>query len=233
MVLRLGAIAALAGVLAAIAFQRRATGRLNEENQVLREQEQEAERLAQENEQLPQLRTNTANLEALRVEGREVEKLRAEVWRLRPQLKDRDQLLAENQRLAALPKAPGGAVSRLAEMPGYVAAASFSDAGFATPEDALQTFFHAMQRGDWERIFESLTAESLGELQESLSEKAEEARVKEGEQMLATFRVKGYRLASKEVQSEDRVVLILQTSADGEPHRMTLRRVGTDWKLKL
>jgi hypothetical protein len=232
-ILRLLAAAALAGGVTAIFMQRSAAGRFNEENQTLREQEQESASLAQENALLPGLHTNTMALETLRAEAREIDKLRAEVWKLRPQAKDRDQLIAENARLAASAKAPAGSVSRLAEMPGYIAAESFIDAGLATPENAMQTFLQAVKQSDWKRLFECLTPETAGELRDNLNKIPAEARAKTGEEMLAAFRLKGYRISGKEAQSEDRVVLSLQTSAEGAPHPMTMRRLGGEWKLAL
>ena len=75
--------------------------------------------------------------------------------------------------------------------------------------------------------------ETAGELRDNLNKLPAEARAKAGEEILAAFRLKGYRIAGKEAQSEDRVVLSLQTSAEGSPHPMTMRRLGGEWKLAL
>lgn len=232
-VLRLAAVAGLAAVMAAIAFQHNTAARLVADNQALLESEQEAVRLAQENALLPNLHTNVMGLEALRADAKELDQLRAEVWRLRPQAKERDQLIAENARLAASGKPPTGSVSRLAEMPGYIAAESFIDAGLATPENAWQTFLQAVRQNDWKRLFECLASDTARELQNSLSKLPAEAPAKAREEMLAAFRLKGYRISGREAQSEDRVVLSVQTSAEGAPHSMTMRRLGGEWKLAL
>jgi hypothetical protein len=231
LVLRLAAVFTLGGALALIAMQRRAKAQFNEENQAMREQEQEAERLAQENAELPRLRTATAALETLRAEAKELEKLRAEVWRLRPQVQERNQLLAENQRLAALPKPTTGVASSLADMPGYIAAANFADAGLSKPEDTLQTFFHTMSLGNLKRALECMTSEKSADFFREINKLPEPERTEMVKLQTAIFRVKGYQIVTKETPGTDRIVLVFRTSLTGQPHRFTLLRLGNEWKL--
>ena len=210
LVLKLAAGVALASVFTGIYVQRGETNRLAEEKQVLLEQQQELVRLNQEHAELPRLRAAMTNLVALRAEAEKIDQLRAEYWRQRPLLKDRDQLIAENQRLKAMPAPPPGPVSRLAQMPGYVPATQFTESGFATPQAALLTFFAAAQRGDLNRCLNCLTPANADRLQSTFSQLPEQTRANAGDEIMGPFRIKGFRIIGKEAPSDDKIILKLQ-----------------------
>ena len=227
------AAAALAGVVAVVLFQHTARVRLVKENLALREQAQEADRLGPEAADPSRLRAQAAALESLRAQAREGDQLRSEVLRLRAQARERQQLFEENGRLAALDQASAGGGVRLAQMPGYLPATNWVDAGFASPADTLQTFFRALQAGDFKRVLECATPEQADGMTRYLERLSEQERAKQIAEMKATFGVQGYRVASQEARGENEVVIRVQIRTGGDTHPLTLRRVGGDWKLDL
>jgi hypothetical protein len=227
------AAVALAGVVVAVALQHRARTMLLEENLALRERSQEAARLAQEAADLPRLRAQAAALESLRAQAREGDKLRSEVLRLRAQAREQQQLLEENGRLTAQARAPAGSGPRLAQMPDYLAATNWVDAGFASPADTVQTFFRALRAGDFKRALECATPEEGTRMAHDLESLSDEERAKEIARLRAVFAVQGYRIASQEARGDNEAVISLQVKTGGASHPLTLRRVGNDWKLEL
>jgi len=96
----------------------------------------------------------------IRETSHELLRLRNEVRQSREQARELEKLRQENEHLASVLKAlASGKAPRLAQMEGYVARETWSNAGLAAPEAALQTLFWALQEGNIERMLECMTPE--------------------------------------------------------------------------
>jgi hypothetical protein len=227
----LGLLAALATAGVAT-LQRSAIATLRQEREALMAAKAEADRLSAENREIEASSAQPGDLEALRAARGDLLGLRNEVQRLREQQKDRDRLRAENQRLSAQIQRGGVPARSITELEGFVAKESWANAGFATPEATLQSFLWSLREGNVQQIAECLRPEERDQLVKQLERMSDDDRqrmVAEGSQLT---RGKGYRIAQRTVEAEDRVTLGLQFVADGEIQRIPLRRYGQEWKIE-
>lgn len=146
-------VAALAG---AVWWAQIGLGRERGENLQLREAVGEAQAQQEQQEQITQLRAQAALLETLRAESREAARLRGGLAQLRSEAAERQRLQTENQRLEAQGTNKVGLWARLAAQPGFVPAASFAEAGLATAEGALRSWFNALHQNDFRRAAECM-----------------------------------------------------------------------------
>jgi hypothetical protein len=169
---------------------------------------------------------------ALRARTRDLAKLRNEVSQLRTKQGELAAARAENERLLQA-KQTRAAAPREAP-PGFVAKEQLRNAGYETPEDAIQTFFWAMREGSlelamqsfapgqWDRIqFEKLSAEKRAQEEEKF--KRDEKRAME--------HFNDFSVARKEQTSEDTVVLHVHSSISTNTAKFQLKRFGSEWKL--
>lgn len=240
-------VALAACVLIAITWQRNTLAQLRRQNETLLQAKEEAARLAFENEDLPKLRASF-NGQAGDV-STELLRLRNEVRQLRAQLPEWDRLRGENERLAAEINSGITAPQKLSELEGFVAKESWSNAGFDTPEAALQTFFWAAREGDLARVAGCLPAND-GQYLAALTQPGHE---KERDEMLNDLRQMtqgtGLRIVEKVVQEEAfltkggppvggeprvpfKVLLKIQAVAGGAVWPVMLQRYADGWKMK-
>ena len=222
----------LAVTLAVLAYQKSAISQARQQNEIMRQAQEEAQRLGHENETIPQLRTEREEVESLRNANRDLLRLRNEVRQLRGQSGEIEALRKENQRLASeVQSLAQGKLPRLSNMQGYVAKESWSNAGFATPEQALQTFFWALRLGDLRQVAECISPEMRPHFDrefQNMSELEQKKAFEQGFGQLA--RIGGYRMAQKEQVSEDEALLGVQAAAGGMVMKMVFRRFGNEWK---
>ena len=221
----------LAVTLTVLAFQRSAVSRTRQENETLRQAREEAQRRGHENETVPQLRTEREEAESLRNANRDLLRLRNEVRQLRGQSGEIEALRKENQRLALVIRSLiDGKPPRLADMEGYMAKEIWSNAGFATPESALQTFFWALRKGDFKPLTECLSPEtrtSLARWQDPEQGRKFYLNTRGWAQLVE---IGGYVVSEREQVSDEEVLLGVQAAAGGVVVRMSLRRSGNEWK---
>ena len=235
------ALLLLLSALVAVIWQRSALTSLRRQNRAL----QETSRLGLENQELSQLRAKTGtnsgaggSLELLR--------LRNEVGQLRAQRSEWEALKAANERLAA--EIRTGNVQEFSKMEGFVAKEVWSDAGFDSPEAALQTFFWAMREANIARIAQCFPAKEGQYL--AILDKPEHAQ--ERERTLADFQQMtqgiGYRVVEKSVEhgylTRDgvpisneakipiHVAMKVQAAAGGAVIPFSLRLHPEGWKIK-
>jgi cell division protein FtsB len=223
----------LAGLVVTAVVQKKSVSSLRSVNADLQQQNEEAAQLTRENAELSNLRSANQEITALREANKDLPRLRNEVRQLRQAKPEIEKLRAENTRLAAaMNSQTNTARPRLAEMEGYVAKETWANAGFATPEAALQTFFWAAQQGDLQRMAECLAPEGRRDFEKEFAGKTEEERSKKIEQNLAPLvRIGGYRIAERQQTSEDKVTLGVQAAAGGRVMPFPVQRIGNEWKL--
>jgi hypothetical protein len=199
---RITGIVLVAGLLAGIAWQRNTVTRLQKQNETLRPAQEEAVRLELENAELPKLRAMVAEQPQSVGVSPELLRLRNEVRQLRLQRSESDRLKMENERIATEIRSGIASQQKLSEMEGYLAKESWSNAGFDTPEAALQTYFWAMREGNIARFVECLPKKDR-KYMAALTEPGQE---QEREQMLSDFRLMtqgaGFRVVEKVIQEE-------------------------------
>jgi len=241
------AAAVAAGVGTPLLLQHSRLARLDAELAALRAQAAEAETLRAENTRLSQIAVDAGELDNLRRDKAELLRLRGEVTRLREQAATVARPPATaTQRVRRERTAPP---SPLAGQPGYVPAEQFANAGLATPEAALQTFFWALENPVGGRLLKTLVLPE--EVQQALAKSGTtqadlavavpfsgpppgvEATVADGNAAGARLDfiqgegagdgpklTQGYRVVSQtEVSPDERQVEIERALASGDVHR--------------
>ena len=225
----------LAGAVAGTWVQRSALSKMRADNQLLREQSRETQRLAGENANLDRLREEIREVEQLRNETRELHKLRNEVRQLRERKSDLAKLRAQNQQLRARTNRDGGPTSRAADARPLVTKELLADAGWSSPEAALETFFWAFR----ERNAQKIRACFSDEPDVTLREQTDEQVLAGDAPLMATF--KGFQIVARKVVSADEIKLgfrVIQSTAQGESvsrdsldMALPFKRVGNEWKI--
>lgn len=161
---------------------------------------------------------------------RELARLRNEVRKLRAEKPQLDQLRMGNELL--LQRIAGASQARPAPTPeqGFVMSEAWANVGFATPEAAIQTFFWALRQQDVLALTNSLTPETnkksglVDEQTGILHPEVVEREI----QMLG--RISGYRIVTMEVK-DDRAKAEVQAAVNGTTIKLSLRRIGQEWKM--
>ncbi|HMJ66887.1 MAG TPA: hypothetical protein VK615_16210 [Candidatus Binatia bacterium] len=213
--------------------QRKTIAKMRSDNAALQQQNEQAGQLARENTEIAKLRADNQEVIALMQANKDLPKLRNEIRQLRQQKPEIEKLRAENARLlAAMKLSTNTAPSRLAQMEGYVAKESWTQAGFATAEAALRTFFWAIQQRDFLQISECLSPDDRQGFAKEFEGKTAEEQAKIFEQGMGELGgMNGYRISEKEQVAEDTVNLGIQAAAGGHVLRLQLKRFDGQWKV--
>jgi hypothetical protein len=165
----------------------------------------------------------------LREANKDLPKLRNEVRQLRRQADEMAKLRADNERLKNALK-PGARQYP----PDFVRRGALIDAGQATPEATVQTFFWAMTQGNVSRIKDCMSAEDVAKLAQQSDEKLKEETAMVGKA------IPGFRIAEKHDISPGEVEMKIEVmpgvdgdiGMDGAERPVKLKRVGNEWKLE-
>jgi hypothetical protein len=161
----------------------------------------------------------------LREQTKELPRLRNEVSLLRG---TRTNLSSAQAEAARLLEANKSASAPALPPAGFISRQQLANAGFATPEAAVQTFFWAMNEGDVSAILRVvLPAESLNKLTPEQRIKVAEDFKRE-QSTMAHFNDFGIR--QREDLSEDKVVLHVGSSLSTNTIPMPLKRINGEWK---
>ena len=226
------AISLLAAAVAVALLQKTSLSKFRQENDRMREAREEETRLKGENESIPRLRDENREADELGITHQELLKLRNEVRQLREQTLEAEKLRQQNAQLdSQLKSMANGKPAPFSEMQGYVAKETWSNAGFATPEAALQTFLWAVRDGQFQQIAQCMSPESRPSFEKefgSMTGQERQAALQSGLGQLV--QMGGYRIAGKEQAAEDKVLLEIQAVAGGIVAKVVLRRFGDEWK---
>jgi len=219
-------------VVVAAVWERNSIGKLRAENEALRAERLEADQLANENRELPELRTAAGATVAEENAGPSTEllRLRGEVSRLRAQTQDSSKLRGENERIAAEIASGKFAPRRLANMEGFLPREQWESAGLATPEAAVQSYFAAMVSANVDLLLRCLTPENAEPMRRLFQEDPVRFRTDQKQTAQVFGKAAGLRVTGQQQISEDSISLQVQFAADGTTMPMTLRRVGNEWK---
>ncbi len=199
--------------------QRTVLATLKAESFAIHEQEREMQRLQKENEKIVELRQRNNRIQLLQEQNKELYKLRNEIGTLRKNKSELEHLRQENAKLAAKSLQPAETV-----LSGYIPREQLRNAGFNTPEDAIQTFFWAMLYGERKDVNRVYGEEKVSE------EEWAKFKTKEGPKFFKAF--SGFAVVKKETLSETEVILHLQGTSSGAEITIPARRIGAEWKLQ-
>ena len=173
-------------------------------------------------EELEQLRRQNQDLLRLRNQVRE---LRSQIPELATARQENERLLQARQRSAAqpIPAAPPDPAQ-------FIQKDALTDLGLATPEAAIQSFFHAMRDGDARRSLECMTVEFRN--RRTRNPPTEENLAIWGEQLKQEMQeFRNFRIVSRKDLSPQKVLLGLQSSEGPTVLEMPLVLVGNEWKV--
>jgi len=174
---------------------------------------------------------NREENERLREATRDLPRLRNEVRQLREQKKELDRLEAENQRLSTRLIAASEGSQRPLPTPeqGFLLRETWANAGFATPEATVQTFFWAAGRQDAAAIASSMTKDMARSSR--LIDRNGQVRVEAMEHFRQFGAVQALRIAEVQHTGGDQVRVSLQAAVNGETISIAVQRVGDEWKI--
>jgi hypothetical protein len=228
----------LCGFLAGVFFwERTATSTLRQQNETLRTDKLEAEKLAAENRELPQWRS-TPPVTDEQGSPTDLLRLRNEVRQLRSLRQEAEKLQAANERVATEIKSGQFTPRRLVDMEGAVPREKWIFAGFATPEAAVQSFIVALAAGDFEQIIRCLPPPEMESMRKAMIEQPEQFRKELGQDFMGGLnqfsKLSAFRITGVRVEEEgERAVVDVQFTAEGAPVPFQLSRYDHDgWKLR-
>jgi myosin heavy subunit len=229
--LKLTCALVLAAALGGVLLQGHALRNVRSENQSLRAQSREIQRLADEIASIKLLRAENREVENLRREVSELHKLRNEVRQLREQTKGLPLIQLENQRLRAATVSHTSAAATASEPPPLMTLDQVSYLGKETPAAAWQSFLWAVRQGNVQIFRKCLTPERQRELEMQTDEQIR-ARMNEMKSRFA-----GFRIAATNQLSADEIQLRLQFYVQGnekpDEGSLPLKRIAYEWKLDL
>lgn len=187
------------------------------------------------NEVAPDLSVEHATddeIAALRAEAKDLAKLRNEAGRLRSVQARLSVARAEATRLATAQQQPATSPQL---PPGFVSRAQLANVGFATPENAIQTFFWAMANGEFEILMQAMAPNSRERKDfdrmpaEQRANVVNEMKRRGPDETMEHFNDFGVR--SREDLSADVTVLHLGSSLVTNTFPMKLQRFNDGWRL--
>jgi len=216
-----GAIA-VAGIATPLVIQHQSQVKLRADNQALRQQVDQMEKVTAENKRLVELAAQAGQSQSVPADpSHDLLRLRGEIGVLRQQNQELAKLLLDRQKSGATPGEAGD----------FEPSSSWADAGLATPEAAAGTFAWAAKTLNTNKLAEVLLLpESAG---------TNSAEIVMGLAIIlqpGLAQIKASRLVSVDRTVPDEVTFLFQnqlSNGDVQTGPLTLKRVGTDWKVKL
>jgi len=213
------------GLAAGLVIQGVRFGALRQANQQLQRDVSELQRQVAEREQSAAPGASAAM----------TEEERGELLRLRNQAAQLRTATNELQRLRAQAIQLGAPAAQTTGVPSQTAGAatgeaipreSWSFAGYATPEAAVQSLMFGMSQGNYDVALASLTPDEAGE--ETRNKTPEQLR----EQWLRdTARISTYRILDRdEISAEETVLMVYATGEKKAVLPMKMKKVGEEWK---
>lgn len=212
------------------AVQHQAGVKLREENNSLQQKIERLALLETENERLSNLLAH-ANSSLADEQLKDLLRLRSEVGSLRRQTNELQKLREQNQQLRAGLKA--GNNSQATNSPPEVPPQdihpkeSWTFAGYATPEAAVESMAWAVNNGDAKTFMASLTPEMQNDFFKGFAG-TETEFIDEGKKELSKFT--GFRILQRDVHSDNEVVLDVFMDGDDHSDKLLLKKIDGQWK---
>src|SRR5439155_7426461 len=232
--LKVGVISAvaIASVATPLVIQHQAQVKLRDQNQALRQRADQLTELQEENQRLSNLVAQANGSLALSKDQlSELMRLRGEVGQLQQKEHDRFRATAGGQ------SAPAAKAAFEAVNSQTIPRESWAFAGYATPENALQSVAWAMSQGDVKSFLAGLSPETQNHYAQLFEGKTENEILT----MLSDEigQLPALRLDRKKVSGDDAVTFVLYseerddgTTKTKDEAVMTFKNVGGEWKLE-
>jgi hypothetical protein len=168
----------------------------------------------------------------LREQTKELPKLRNEVQTLRSISRD---LTAARSEFARLASAQTNSAAAPPLPPGFISRQQLAHVGFATPDDAVQTFFWAVTQGKLETIMQALAPENRERKSfERLSPEQRATMIEDMNQDGPAPSMKHFNdfgVRSRENPSADRTTLHVGSSLTTNTIAIQLQRYNGEWRI--
>jgi hypothetical protein len=210
-------------------FQRNSIAKLRGENAQLREQT-----APPADDTRAASPADTAEIQALADATKDLPRLRNEVRQWRQQKPEAERLRRENAELAARLASATNRAS-LAQMEGYVGKDQWTQAGFATPDAAVQSFFWAVANEDLAFLVQCMSPRMRADFEREFQGKTPDEQAAAFRKGIGQFnKLSGYRIAERRQLADDRVELGIQAAAGGQVMPMQLlRSPDGQWQLNV
>ena len=178
-----------------------------------------------------QTKQRDQELQRLRAEAQELNKLRNEVSQLRAGAKETERLRAENQQLRAAASVPQPGVPPVPTVPAvadHFAKEQWAFAGYATPEAALMSAIWAMREGNPKTYLESLSPDEQLRMAKVWQNKSEEEVAAKHKADVAA--ITAMRILERNAVSADEMVMSVYVEGAGRMEKVSMKRVGGEWK---
>jgi hypothetical protein len=213
-------ILVLIGLICWIGSNQRAISQGRQMRRLITDHEEEAQRQTADYEASADHRLAKSEIQSLSEENRELPKLRNEVRQLRRQTEELARLRGDHERLLARQKTVDAKPLPLEATEGFIPRSALTDAGFGSPEAAVQTFFYAMSQANVQ-LFGQCFAEDTGK-----------PPISSQDELLQQMKLfTGYRLGGKKIVSDDQVIIGVRTAISEQMIPVPLKRIGNEWKL--
>jgi hypothetical protein len=177
---------------------------------------------------------DTNEIATLREQTRDLARLRGEVMQLRAKKRELDAAKQQNAQLLDAQRT--GAPIPHETPAGFVSKDKLANVGYATPDDAVQTFFWAVREGNINAVVQSLSPDSRE--RQRIEKLAPEDRAKLEREIssqrsndpLQRFTDMGVR--AREMISDDRMALHVGSSFSTNTMRFEVQRTPEGWKLR-
>lgn len=224
LVLTIGSLAAAFVGWTKVSQLRSENEALQAENQALKDQTAAvAEAQSQQRDQ---------ELERLRAEAQDLQKLRSEVSRLRAGSQEADRLRAEIEQLRSTvnpaPDPASVAVAPAARPADQFPRESWAFAGYGSPEAALISAVWAMREGNPKTYLASLSPEEQERMSKAW-ESASEGEVAAKHQK-DVANITGVRILEKQLVTPNEIVMDVYVEGVGKMEKVSMKRVANDWK---
>lgn len=226
----------IAGLAIGLAAQREARVKAETEHAALEQQMNTLRSITVENASLSNLVASASASKPLPGdESGELLRLRAEVGELRRQCADLKNVLSEDRQAHTAPAAnsasPAADPSPQVATLDYWPRNSWTFAGYATPDAALQSSVFGANQGDLKAVLASSTGEALKNLQTELATHSEtevSARI-----MDEIAGVQSIQVLNRTPQPDGTVLITAKFTDKYDAHttKLILQKVGDDWKV--
>jgi uncharacterized membrane-anchored protein YhcB (DUF1043 family) len=162
-------------------------------------------------------------------EQSELLRLRNQAAQLRAATNELRQLRAQLDQARASAQTPGAAPGSAATTAELVPREAWSFAGYATPQAAFHSTMFAHSQGDHQTFLASLTGDLARDNQKELNNKTPEQFSENLRRETAKFT--GYRILEMNEVSPEETVLMIYYAGESDTEKVTMRKVGDEWKL--
>ena len=160
----------------------------------------------------------------------ELLRLRNQAAQLRVATNELRQLRTQLNKARTSTVTPGAASASASATTELFPRDTWSFAGYATPQAAFHSTMFAHSQGDHQTFLASLTGNLARDNQQELNSKTPEQFSENLRRETAKFT--GYRILEvDEVSPEETVLTIYYTAADSDTEKVTMRKVGDEWRL--